>query len=92
VDIKEFVDAGIVSMARCWELWAEKKPGIELDDARVRVQTHLARIEARMPIGRLPVERRSAAAELRTWYRDEFTAPTVVGRGERRRDSEEPPQ
>jgi hypothetical protein len=68
VDIKELVDAGLVSTPRCWELWAAKKPGIELDDARVRVQT------------------------LRRWYRDEFTAPPAVGRGERRHDSEEPPQ
>jgi len=74
VDITEIVDARLVSAARCWELWAEKKPGIELEDARVRVQTHLARIEARMPIERLPVERREAAAELRAWYRDDFTA------------------
>jgi len=92
VDIKEIVDAGLVSTARCWELWAEKKPGVEFDDARVTVQTHLARIEARMPIERLPVERRAAAAELRRWYRDEFKAAPVVGRGERRLDSEEPPQ
>lgn len=92
VDIKELIDAGLVSTPRCWGLWAAKKPGIELDDARVRVQTHLARIEARMPIERLPAERRAAAAELRRWYRDEFTAPPAVGRGERRHDSEEPPQ
>jgi hypothetical protein len=90
MDIKEIVDSGLVSAARCWELWAEKKPGIELDDARVRVQTHLARIEARMPIERLPVGRREAAAELRSWYRDEFTAPPAVDRGDARHDREEP--
>jgi hypothetical protein len=90
VDIKEIVDARLVSASRCWELWAEKKPGIELDDARVRVQTHLARIEARMPIERLPVERREAAAQLRAWYRDEFTAPLAVNRGDGRHDREEP--
>jgi hypothetical protein len=89
VDIKEIVDSALVTPARCWELWAAKKPGIDLDDARVRVQTHLARIEARMPIERLPVERREAAAELRAWYRDEFTAPAAVDRGDGRHDREE---
>lgn len=90
VDIKEIVDAGLVSAPRCWGLWAEKKPGIELDDARVRVQTHLARIAARMPIERLPIERREAAAQLRAWYRDEFTLPPPVDRGHARADREEP--
>jgi len=90
VDIKEVVDAGLVSPARCWELWAAKRPGIEFDDARVRVQTHLARIEARMPIDRLPVERRDAAVELRRWYRGALTDRLVTGRGEDQRDGEEP--
>jgi hypothetical protein len=90
VDIKELVDAGLVSVARCWELWSEKKSGIELDDARVRVQTHLARIEARMPIERLPVERRETAADLRAWYRNEFTASPAVDRGDGPHDREEP--
>jgi Nucleotidyl transferase AbiEii toxin, Type IV TA system len=72
VDIKKVVDAGLVSAARCWELWSAKEPGTDLDDARVRVQTHLARLETRMPIERLPADRQAAAAELRAWYRNEF--------------------
>jgi hypothetical protein len=92
VDIKEVVDAGLMSAARCWELWTAKGPGIALDDALVRVQTHLERIEARMPLERLPVERRAAAAELRTWYRDVFTRArgASMGRGEEHRAGEEP--
>jgi hypothetical protein len=73
VDIKAVVDAGLISVERCWELWAAKDPGIEPDDARLRVQTHLTRIQTRMPIERLPPERRAAAIELRSWYRDTFT-------------------
>jgi hypothetical protein len=90
VDIKQVIDADLLSAARCWELWAAKDPGIELDDARIRVRTHLERIEARMPIDRLPVERRAAAAELRAWYRDAFTDTRggAMGRGEERRDHE----
>jgi hypothetical protein len=89
VDIKEIVNSGLVSAARCWELWTQKKPGIGLDDARLRVLTHLARIEARMPIERLPVARREAAADLRAWYREEFTLPPAVDRGDGRHDGEE---
>ncbi len=74
MDIKEIIHAGLTSTARCWELWAAKAPGIDPDDARVRVQTHLARIAARMPIDRLPGERRAAATELRSWYREVFAS------------------
>ncbi len=74
VDIKQVVDAGLLTVERCWELWAAKDPGIDVDDARVRVKIHLAGIEARRPIDRIPVEHRAAAAQLRAWYRDEFAA------------------
>ena len=46
-DIARVVDAGLVSHVRCWELWATMKPEVNEDDARDRVQTHLARIKAR---------------------------------------------
>jgi hypothetical protein len=46
-DIKQVVDAGLISQARCWELWVTMKAAIEPEDARDRVQTHLARINAR---------------------------------------------
>jgi Nucleotidyl transferase AbiEii toxin, Type IV TA system len=75
VDIKSVVDASLISVARCWELWSAKEPGVGLDEARARVQTHLARIEARMPVERLPEDRREAARDLRKWYREVFCAP-----------------
>jgi len=81
VDIKKVVDASLVSITRCWELWAAKDPGITFSDARFRVRAHLESIEARMPIERLPAERRLAASELRAWFRDEFT--TRPGEGGR---------
>ena len=84
VDIKAVVDAGLISAARCWELWVAKDPGIEVDDARLRVRSHLERIEARMPIDRVPAERRADARGLRAWFRDEFTADP----GKDRRESE----
>ena len=85
VDIKKVVGAGLVSTARCWELWAAKDPGIEVDDARLRVRAHLERIEARMPIDGVPLERRADAMELRAWFRDEFT----TGPGEARPEGEQ---
>ena len=93
-DIKEIVDADLMSAARCWELWAAKDPGIELDDALMRVQTHLERIEARMPLERLPAERRAPAADLRAWYRDVFTGArgAAIARGEELADGEGPEQ
>lgn len=90
VDVKEVVDAGLLSAERCWELWAAKDPGMEPDEGRARVRIHLERIETRMPIERLPPDRRARAAALRAWYRDDFTSPRAHGLpGEDRRDGEE---
>jgi len=86
VDIKAVADAGLISVGRCWELWAAKDPGIEVDDARLRVRSHLERIEARMPIDRVPAERRVEARGLRVWFRDEFTADPGKGRRESETD------
>ncbi len=73
VDIKAVVDAGLLTVGRCWELFAAKRSGMTIDDARLRVQAHLMRIEARLPLDRVPEERRSAAAALRSWFRERFT-------------------
>jgi hypothetical protein len=90
VDIKAVVDAGLVTVDRCWELWAAKATGIDVDDARIRVKIHLAGIEARRPIERIPAEARAAAAQLRAWYRDEFAADRhELGRGDERGTDEE---
>jgi len=64
-----------------------EEPGIEVDDARLRVRSHLERIEARMPIDRVPAERRLEARGLRAWFRDEFTADPGEGRRESETDS-----
>lgn len=74
VDIKALVDAGLVTVEHCWKLWNAKGPGIEMEDARLRVKMHLATIEARRPIDRIPAADRPAAQRLRAWYHDVFTA------------------
>jgi hypothetical protein len=93
IDIKHIVDAGLLTAERCWELWAAKDPGADIDQARLEVEIHLQTIEARMPLDSLPAERRDAAARLRAWYHDEFAAPRHnVERGERRGAGEESDQ
>ncbi len=74
LDIKAVVDAGLITIARCWQLFAAKGSGMTPEDARLRVQAHLARLEARVPLDRVVVERRAAASALRDWFRDRFTS------------------
>ncbi|HZO93233.1 MAG TPA: nucleotidyl transferase AbiEii/AbiGii toxin family protein [Candidatus Baltobacteraceae bacterium] len=92
VDVKHVVDAGLMTPERCWALWAAKEPGevspATIDEARLRVKMHLAAIEARMPLARIPADRKRAAAELRSWYRDTFTAAPDPHHGDRRPDGE----
>lgn len=92
VDVKAVVDAGLVSPARCWELWLAKNPGRNVDEGHLAVRNWLAGLVARMPLERLPLERRPAAEALRTWYRDVFTHARPRDAGEGRREGEEPGQ
>jgi hypothetical protein len=88
VDVKAVVDAGLVSVERCWELWLAKNVGRNLDEARLAVQNRLAGIVARMPLERLPAERRAEAETLRAWYRDVFTNRLPSGHGRHAREGE----
>jgi len=74
VDIKAIVDARLATSARCWELWRAKNPGATIDEGRLALHNHLASLAARLPIERIPQERRASAQALREWFRDEFTA------------------
>ncbi len=88
-DIMHIVDAGLVTTERCWQLWAAKDAEADADEARLRVKMHLAAIEARMPLEKLPSDRRDEAARLRAWYRNEFTIDGRAERGKLENDSEE---
>lgn len=93
IDIKQVVDAGLLTADRCWELWAAKNPGADIDQARLEIEIHLEAIEARMPLDSLPAERRDEAARLRAWYHDEFAVERhSLKRGTRHGDGEEPDQ
>ncbi len=73
-DIKAAVDAGLVDVAACWNLWLRKNPAATLEYGKMAVQNHLAALVARTPIEKLAEERRGAAQALREWFRAVFAA------------------
>jgi hypothetical protein len=74
IDIKAVIDAGIVSVDRCWALWLQKNPSATLEFGKMTVQNNLAALIARMPLEKLPQDRRNDAQALRTWFRGVFAA------------------
>lgn len=79
VDVKTAVDKGFASITHCWQLWVQKNRDADIEDAIGRVLTHLARIESRIPLQDVPQDRRTQAAALRAWYREEFAnLPSVL--------------
>ena len=70
VDIKAVVDAGIVSVDRCWTLWLRKNPSATLEFGKMALQNNLAALIARTPLERVPDDRRESARALRAWFRD----------------------
>ena len=73
LDIKAVADAGLLSMARCWELWRAKNPGAPLEAARQNLLLHLAGLEARRPLDSIAdPEARAHAEEVRRWFNKDF--------------------
>jgi hypothetical protein len=50
MDIKMAVDEGLLTTARCWELWQAKNPGASIEAAKQNLLLHLAGLEARRPL------------------------------------------
>ncbi|MBI4266732.1 MAG: nucleotidyl transferase AbiEii/AbiGii toxin family protein [Acidobacteria bacterium] len=74
IDIKMVVDAGLVTVSRCWELWQMKNPGASIEAARRNVLLHLGGLEARRPLQTIADSTaREDARRVRQWFRDEFT-------------------
>lgn len=73
LDVKMAVDAGLVTTARCWELWQAKNPGAPVEGAKQNLLFHLAGIDARRPLETIvdPAEREHAAL-VRCWFRGAF--------------------
>lgn len=73
LDVHAVVSAGLLTLARCWELWQIKNPGQSTDAARQNVLLHLAGLDSRRPLGSIedPVAR-ERAQHVRHWFRDVF--------------------
>jgi hypothetical protein len=73
LDIHAVVVAGLLTTARCWDLWQAKNPAGSVDDARRNVLLHLASLDARRPLESIPdPAARERARQIRTWFRDAF--------------------
>ena len=75
VDVWMAVDAGLVSVARCWALWQAKNPGASVDAAKQNVRLHLAGLEARRPLEAIDdSQARERARRVRQWIREELAS------------------
>jgi hypothetical protein len=66
-----------VTAKECWQLWKERqhRAGSDADPhrARLAVETHLARIAQHRPLASIDEpEQQAAAANLRSWFTQEF--------------------
>jgi hypothetical protein len=76
LDIKAVVDAGLVTVARCWELWRAKNPAAPLEAAKQNLLLQLSGLEARRPLDTIAApDARAHAKEVRRWFKEEFTTP-----------------
>jgi hypothetical protein len=76
-DIYTVCEEGLVTAKECWQLWKERqhRAGSDADPhrARLAVETHLARIAQHRPLASIDEpEPRAAAANLRSWFTQEF--------------------
>ncbi|MEA2691835.1 MAG: Nucleotidyl transferase AbiEii toxin, Type system [Acidobacteriota bacterium] len=76
-DIHTVCEDGLVTAKECWQLWKERqhRAGSDADPhrARLAVETHLARIAQHRPLASIDEpEQQAAAANLRSWFTQEF--------------------
>lgn len=72
-DVREAVSRGLVTVSRCWELWARKNPGTDVNAAKAHVLKHLEALEQRRPLeGIEDREQKTTAARARAWIRAEL--------------------
>jgi hypothetical protein len=73
LDVYAAVDAGLITVARCWELWTAKNPGASPTAARQNLLVHLAGLDARRPLsGIVDPEARERARRVREWFKTTF--------------------
>lgn len=72
-DIKQVVEANLLTVARCWELWQAKNPEAQTDSAQANVRLHLAALEARRPLSIIAdQDERARARATREWFASGF--------------------
>ena len=52
-DVYEVVQAGLLTISECWELWQARNPDTNIDRARAQVVKHLGSIAERRPLDQL---------------------------------------
>jgi len=73
LDIYAAVEAGLVTPARCWDLWQVKNPAGVVDAARQNLLLHLAGLDSRRPLESIQdPAARERARSVRQWFRDTF--------------------
>jgi hypothetical protein len=77
-DIHELCTHEILTIAECWQLWADKNTERDPQDGCRKVLFHVERLELQRPLEKIqsPVERVSAAA-LRKWFKERFCVTSV---------------
>ncbi len=76
-DIHALCEAGLITADACWQLWQQRQSlagsDIDRNRAQLAVMTHLARIEQHRPLNEIAnAQARTAAEEVRHWFRDTF--------------------
>ena len=77
LDMYHLCTRDVVSVADCWNAFAEKSGGVAIDEAKRKIIARLAMIEASRPLETIqPAEARERAARVRDWYYRVFAGST----------------
>lgn len=76
-DIHALCQADLITPDACWQLWQQRQSlagsDVDRNRAQLAVMTHLARIEQHRPLIEIAnAQARTAAKEVRHWFRDAF--------------------
>jgi hypothetical protein len=77
LDIFSVCQAGLFSIAECWALWRRRQTlsgsDLDLDRARLAIETHLERIALHRPLEKIDdVQQREQSRQVREWFLSEF--------------------
>jgi hypothetical protein len=70
-DIRKIITSNLISLDDAWALWQAKNPdNTNLTEAKRLTLRHLASIELRRPLEKLPEEEQPGVTEARGWARE----------------------